>query len=31
MKIYNKTIDWKKIMQGPAMDDVKEIKTNFKN
>jgi DNA-binding beta-propeller fold protein YncE len=31
MKIYNKTIDWRKIMQGPEMDDVKEIKNNFKN
>jgi YVTN family beta-propeller protein len=30
MKIYHKTIDWRKIMQGPAMDDVKDIKENFK-
>lgn len=31
MKIYNKTIDWKKIMKGPEMDNVKDIKRNFKN
>ncbi len=31
MKIYNKTIDWRKIMKGPEMDDVKDIKSNFKN
>ncbi len=24
MKQYNKTIDWRKIQQGPAMDDEKE-------
>lgn len=30
MKIYNRTIDWRKIMKGPEMDDVKEIKENFK-
>jgi DNA-binding beta-propeller fold protein YncE len=31
MKIYNKTIDWTKIMKGPEMDNVKDIKGNFKN
>ena len=29
MKKYNRTVDWKKIMQGPAMDDPHEIKTEF--
>jgi len=30
MKKYNRTIDWRKIMQGPAMDDVNEVKQTFK-
>jgi hypothetical protein len=30
MKIYKRNIDWRKIMKGPEMDDVKEIKENFK-
>jgi hypothetical protein len=30
MKKYHSKIDWRKIMQGPAMDDVKDIKSSFK-
>jgi hypothetical protein len=26
MKKYNKTIDWRKIEQGPAMDDVDDAR-----
>lgn len=29
MKKYNRTIDWRKIMQGPAMDKVEDIKKEF--
>ncbi len=29
MKKYNRTIDWRKIMQGPAMDKVENIKKEF--
>ena len=29
MKKYNRTIDWRKIMQGPEMDNVKDIKKEF--
>jgi hypothetical protein len=28
MKKYNKTLDWKKIQKGPAMDDAGEIREN---
>ena len=28
MKKYNKKLDWKKIKQGPDMDDAKEIRKN---
>ena len=28
MKKYNRTIDWRKIMQGPDMDDEEEIRKN---
>jgi hypothetical protein len=30
MKKYNRDIDWRKIVQGPDMDDVNEIKKEFK-
>lgn len=30
MKVYHRNIDWRKVMKGPEMDDVKEIKGNFK-
>ena len=30
MKKYNKTIDWRKIIKGPEMDDVRDIKNDFK-
>ena len=30
MKKYNKTIDWRKIIKGPEMDDVRDIKKDFK-
>lgn len=29
MKKYNRTIDWRKIMQGPALDKVEDIKKEF--
>ncbi len=29
MKKYNRTIDWRKIMQGPEMDKVEDIKKEF--
>jgi DNA-binding beta-propeller fold protein YncE len=29
MKKYNRTFDWRKIMQGPAMDDPDQIKDEF--
>ncbi|HHH49556.1 MAG TPA: phosphoesterase, partial [Saprospiraceae bacterium] len=29
MKKYHKTIDWRKIKQGPAMDDVEDAKRDF--
>ena len=28
MKRYNKTIDWRKVLQGPKMDDASEQRTN---
>ena len=28
MKKYNKTIDWKKIQQGPKMDDLEDMRNN---
>ncbi|MEY2836208.1 MAG: hypothetical protein RLZZ557_1870 [Bacteroidota bacterium] len=31
MKKYNRNIDWRKIMQGPAMDDEDEQRTRFNN
>ena len=31
MKKYNRTIDWRKVLQGPDMDDVDDIKKEFKN
>lgn len=31
MKKYHQTIDWRKVQQGPAMDDIKDIKESFKN
>nr|HMS70843.1 hypothetical protein [Saprospiraceae bacterium] len=31
MSKYNRWVDWKTIMQGPEMDDVKVIKKEFKN
>jgi hypothetical protein len=32
MKKYNKTTDWRKIMQGPSMDDAEEArKVHYKN
>lgn len=31
MKKYNRDIDWRKIMQGPAMDDENEQRTKHKN
>jgi hypothetical protein len=32
MKRYNRDIDWRKIMQGPAMDDEAELKVkHYKN
>lgn len=30
MKKYNRTVDWRKIIQGPAMDDEKEMRKEFK-
>ena len=30
MKKYHRNIDWKKVMKGPDMDDVDDIKENFK-
>ena len=30
MKKYHKTIDWRKIEQGPAMDDVEDAKKDHK-
>jgi YVTN family beta-propeller protein len=29
MKKYNRDIDWRKVMKGPDMDDVKDIKKEF--
>ncbi len=29
MKKYNRTIDWRKIMQGPAMDKVEDMRKEF--
>ncbi len=29
MKKYNRDIDWRKVMKGPEMDDVKDIKKEF--
>lgn len=29
MKKFNRNVDWKKIMQGPAMDQPEEIRTEF--
>lgn len=29
MKRYNRDIDWRKVMKGPDMDDVKDIKKEF--
>ncbi len=31
MKKYHRTIDWRKVMQGPDMDDVEDMKKEFKN
>ncbi len=30
MKKYNRTIDWRKVMKGPDMDDINEVKKDFK-
>lgn len=30
MKKYHRTMDWRKIMQGPAMDNVEDMKKEFK-
>ena len=29
MKKYNRTINWRKIMQGPEMDKVEDMKKEF--
>lgn len=31
MKKYNRTVDWRKIMQGPAMDDVDDMRADHYN
>jgi hypothetical protein len=31
MKKYNRDIDWRKIMQGPAMDDEADQRSRHKN